>query len=138
MLDWGGPDVPHGLKWKLGEDGRVESVWYAGICGCVIEETHKAWMDARGEWRASATSKQEGHAGFHLWTGMSLNPNAAWPILVQEWLEAQADPATLVQPFVNLRLGRTYRLPMARNSSSGSSCRGWTATGLRCPRGSSS
>ena len=110
VLDWGGPDVPHGLKWKLGEDGRVESVWYAGICGCVIEETHKAWMDARGEWRATATSKQEGHAGFHLWTGMSLNPNAAWPILVQEWLEAQADPATLVQPFVNLRLGRTYRL----------------------------
>ena len=64
----------------------------------------------RGEWRATATPKQEGHAGFHLWTGMSLNPNAAWPILVQEWLEAQDDPATLVQPFVNLRLGRTYRL----------------------------
>ncbi|PVE22842.1 terminase [Microvirga sp. KLBC 81] len=109
VLDWGGPDVPHGLKWKLGEDGRLESVWYVGTCGCIIEETYKAWMDARGEWRATATPKQEGHAGFHLWTGMSLNPNAAWPILVQEWLEAQDDPATLVQPFVNLRLGRTYR-----------------------------
>lgn len=108
--DWGGPEVPHGLKWKRGEDGRVESVWYVGTCGCVIEETHKVWMDARGEWRATATPKQEAHAGFHLWTGMSLNPNAAWPILVQEWLEAQDDPATLVQPFVNLRLGRTYRL----------------------------
>lgn len=30
-------------------------------------------------------------------------------LIVQEWLEAQADPATLVQPFVNLRLGRLYK-----------------------------
>lgn len=109
-LEWGGPDVAHGLKWSRSEDGKLESVWYQGICGCVIEETHKAWMDARGEWRPTAEPRTPGHAGFHLWTGMSLNPNAAWPIIVQEWLDAQDDPATLVQPFVNLRLGRPYRV----------------------------
>ncbi len=64
-------------------------------------------MDDHGEWRA--TNPGGDHPGFHLWTGMSLDVNAAWPVIVKEWLDAQADPATLVQPFVNLRLGRTYR-----------------------------
>lgn len=66
-------------------------------------------MDARGHWRPTATPRTPGHVGFHLWTGMSLNANAAWAVIVQEWLEAQDDPASLVQPFVNLRLGRPYR-----------------------------
>ncbi len=108
-LQWGGKDTPFGIKWELDEDGALAKVWYVGTCGCIIDESHKAWMDARGEWRATAKPKTAGHVGFHLWTGMSLNPNAAWPVIVQEWLEAQEDPATLVQPFVNLRLGRPYR-----------------------------
>lgn len=108
-LDWGGPDQPHGLKWSTDAEGNLGKVWYVGTCGCVIDETHKAWMDANGEWRSTAKPRQPGHVGMHLWTGMSLNPNAAWPVIVQEWLEAQADPATLVQPFVNLRLGRPYK-----------------------------
>lgn len=108
-LDWGGKDTPHGLKWDLNEDGSLRSVWYQGTCGCIIDEGRKAWMDARGEWRATATPKTPGHAGFHLWTGMSLNANAAWPVIVQEWLEALEDPANLVQPFNNLRLGRPHR-----------------------------
>ena len=109
-LEWGGKDVPSGLKWEIDGDNRVVSTWYVGSCGCVIDESAKAWMDARGEWRPTATPKQAGHVGFHLWTGMSLAPNAAWPIIVQEWIDAQADPSTLVQPFVNLRLGRPYRV----------------------------
>lgn len=108
-LDWGGKDTPHGLKWDLNEDRSLKSVWYQGTCGCIINEGSKAWMDAHGDWRATATPKVPGHAGFHLWTGMSLNANAAWPVIVQEWLEAQDDPSNLVQPFVNLRLGRPYR-----------------------------
>lgn len=108
-LDWGGKDSLHGLKWDLHEDGALKSVWYQGTCGCVIDESYKAWMDARGEWRATAVPRSPGHAGFHLWTGMSLNANAAWPVIVQEWLEAQDDPLSLIQPFVNLRLGRPYR-----------------------------
>ena len=108
-LDWGGRDSAHGLKWDLDDEGRLVSVWYVGTCGCIIDESHKSWMDKHGEWRATAEPRTAGHVGFHLWTGMSLNPNAAWPIIVQEWLDAQDDPSTLVQPFVNLRLGRTYK-----------------------------
>jgi terminase, large subunit len=111
FLEWGGPEVAHGLKWELDDGGAVKAVWY--VCrhhGCVIDEGHKVEMDAAGEWRSTAKPKTPGHAGFHLWTGMSLNPNAAWPVIVQEWIEAQSDPATLVQPFVNLRLGRPYKL----------------------------
>ncbi len=108
-LEWGGKDEPFGLKWKLDETGRIESVWHVNRCGCIVFEEHKAWMDARGSWRPTAVPRQSGHVGFHLWTGMSLNPNASWPNIVQEWLDAQEDPSSLVQPFVNLRLGRTYK-----------------------------
>jgi phage terminase large subunit GpA-like protein len=111
FLDWGAPEVAHGIKWELDDLGGVKSVWYVCLhCGRPIDEGHKVEMDAAGEWRPTAKAKRPGHWGFHVWTGMSLQPNAAWPELVQEWVEAQADPATLVQPFVNLRLGRTYKL----------------------------
>src|SRR4051794_2686322 len=119
FLEWGGKDEPHGLKWDLNEDGSLRSVWYVGRCGCIIDESHKVWMDAHGEWRPTATARQPGHVGFHLWTGMSLNPNAAWPVIVREWLEAQSDPASLVQPFVNLRLGRPYKLEYGQQVRSG-------------------
>lgn len=119
VLEWGGPDVPHGLKWELDGSGYVARVWYQGTCGCIIDEGHKAWMDANGEWRATATPETPGHVGFHLWTGMSLNPNAAWPVIVQEWIEAQGDPATLVQPFVNLRLGRPFKASYGQQMDSG-------------------
>jgi phage terminase large subunit GpA-like protein len=118
-LQWGGPDVQFGIKWALKEDRTLDSVWYVGVCGCVIGEDHKAWMDARGEWRATAVPKTPGHAGFHLWTGMSLHVNAAWPVIVQQWLSALEDPATRVQPFVNLRLGRTYRVTYGQEIKAG-------------------
>ena len=109
FLDWGGPDVPHGIKFSRHEDGSLNDVWYGGICGCVIEESHKVWMDQRGEWRPTNANGEPGNAGFHIWSGMSLQPNVAWPVIVREWLDAQADPASMIQPFVNLKLGRTYR-----------------------------
>jgi phage terminase large subunit GpA-like protein len=116
-LDWGGKDVPHGLKWETDERGKLKSVWYVGRCGCLIDEAPKPWMDARGEWRA--TNPDGDHAGFHLWTGMSLDLNASWTSIVQEWLEAQKDPAQLVQPFVNLRLGRTYKASYGQEIKAG-------------------
>ena len=116
-LDWGSKDVPHGIKWDTDEDGSLKSVWYAGTCGCVIQEADKAWMDDHGEWRV--TNPDGDHPGFHLWTGMSLDVNAAWRIIVKEWLDAQVDPASLVQPFVNLRLGRTYRASFGQEIRAG-------------------
>ncbi len=110
-IDWGGKDAPHGIKFEHA-DGRATKVWYVGICGCIIDENRKGWMDARGEWRP--TNPDGDHPGFHLWTGMSLDLNASWTAIVQEWLDAQADPVNKVQPFVNLRLGRTYRASFGR------------------------
>jgi phage terminase large subunit GpA-like protein len=74
--------------------------------GCVIEEHHKPWMIDTGEWIASRPMK-DGHAGFHIWAGYSLFPNASWPNLVAEWLRVHKDPH-LLRTFVNLVLGETW------------------------------
>ena len=58
-----------------------------------------------GEWRASKPFS--GHAGFHIWAGYSLFPNAAWKYLVAEWLRVKNDPL-MRQTFINLVLGEPY------------------------------
>ncbi|WP_237387343.1 phage terminase large subunit family protein [Xenorhabdus sp. Sc-CR9] len=108
VLEWGDPDVPYGIKWEKDEDGRgiPESAYY--VCrhnGCVIQHSEKTWMVQNGEWRASKPFT--GHAGFHIWAGYSLFPNAAWQYLVAEWLRVKHDPL-LRQTFINLVLGETY------------------------------
>ena len=72
---------------------------------CRIEEHHKPWMIDNGEWIAEGTFS--GHAGFHIWAGYSLFPNASWSNLVAEWMRVHKDPA-LLQTFVNLVLGETW------------------------------
>lgn len=108
VLEWGGPDTPHGMKWDKDEhgDGVPSSVYY--VCrhnGCIIHEVDKADMVAAGEWRA--TKPFSGHAGFHIWAGYSLFPNAAWANLVEEWLRVKDDPLAR-QTFINLVLGEPY------------------------------
>ncbi|KTT24252.1 terminase [Pseudomonas oryzihabitans] len=108
VLEWGGPDTPYGMKWDKDEQGKgiPESVFYVcKVTGCMIREEHKEEMVRRGEWRATAPFT--GHAGFHIWAGYSLFVNAAWPLLVKEWLEVKDDPLQR-QTFVNLVLGETY------------------------------
>ncbi|MDE1494881.1 phage terminase large subunit family protein [Xenorhabdus bovienii] len=108
VLEWGDPDVPYGIKWEKDEDGVgiSDSAYY--VCchnGCVIQHSEKMWMVQNGEWRA--TKPFNGHAGFHIWAGYSLFPNAAWKYLVAEWLRVKDDPL-LRQTFINLVLGETY------------------------------
>jgi phage terminase large subunit GpA-like protein len=108
VLEWGGPDTPHGFKWDKDEKGNglPETAHY--VCrhnGCVIVDADKPDMVARGEWRAAAPFK--GHAGFHIWTAYSLFPNAAWPNLVEEWLSVKNDPLAR-QTFINTTLGEPY------------------------------
>ena len=107
-LEWGGPDTPHGIKWKRDANGvgLPETVYY--VCrenGCVIDEADKPQMIAAGEWIASKPFN--GHAGFHIWAGYSLFVNAAWPKLVAEWLRVKDDPLAR-QTFINLVLGEPY------------------------------
>ena len=108
VLEWGGPDTPYGIKWDKGEDGQgiPESVYYVcKVNGCVIHDIDKPEMVAAGEWVASKPFK--GHAGFHIWAGYSLFPNASWRNLVAEWLRVKDDPL-LRQTFINLVLGEPY------------------------------
>jgi phage terminase large subunit GpA-like protein len=108
VLEWGGPDTPYGIKWEKDGNGEglPDTVYY--VCrenGCVIHDMDKPDMVARGEWRASKPFK--GHAGFHIWAGYSLFPNASWRNLVAEWLKVKDDPLSR-QTFINLVLGEAY------------------------------
>lgn len=108
VLEWGGKDQPHGIKWRRDDAGAPipESAYY--VCrenGCLIEEIDKAEMIEKGAWRA--TRPFNGHAGFHLWAGYSPHFNATWAKLVAEWLEVYTDPLRR-QTFINLVLGEPY------------------------------
>ncbi|WP_433693231.1 phage terminase large subunit family protein [Paraburkholderia phenoliruptrix] len=108
VLEWGGPDTPHGMKWGKDENGKglPDTVYY--VCkhnGCIIHDADKPDMVARGEWRP--TKPFTGHAGFHIWTAYSLFPNASWRNLVAEWLDVKDDPLER-QTFINTTLGETY------------------------------
>lgn len=108
VLEWGGPDTPYGIKWDKDEEGNglPETAYY--VCrhsGCVIHHNDLSVMVKRGEWRATRPFK--GHAGFHIWAGYSLFPNAAWKHLVAEWLRVK-DDALMRQTFINLVLGEVY------------------------------
>ena len=107
-LEWGGPDLPYGIKWDRDDKGRglPDTVHY--VCranGCIIEESDKAPMIAAGEWRA--TRPFSGHAGFHVWAAYSLFVNARWAMLVAEWLRVKDDPLQR-KTFHNLVLGLPY------------------------------
>ena len=108
VLEWGGKDTPHGIKWQKGPDGEHLAHTAHYVClhnGCIIEDVDKPGMVAAGEWRATAPFA--GKAGFHIWSGYSLHVNAAWPLLVAEWLEKKDDPLTR-KTFVNEVLGEPY------------------------------
>ena len=107
VLEWGGPDTPHGIKWDRDEAGNGDpaTAHYVCINGCIIEDADKPDMVAGGEWRATAPFK--GRAGFHIWAGYSLFPNASWSNLVAEWLRVMSDPLSR-QTFINLVLGEPY------------------------------
>lgn len=108
VLEWGGPDLPYGMKWDRDEAGNGQPDTAHYVCrhnGCIIRDADKPEMLARGEWRATAPFN--GHAGFHIWTGYSLDPNASWAALVGEWLEVCHDPLER-KTFFNLVLGEPY------------------------------
>lgn len=108
VLEWGGPDTPHGMKWDKDEagEGIPESVYYVcKVTGCIIREVDKPDMVAAGKWIAAKPFK--GHAGFAIWAAYSLFPNAAWANLVAEWLRVKGDSLAR-QTFVNLVLGEDY------------------------------
>lgn len=86
ILEWGGKDASHGIKWDKDDDGKNQPDTAHYVCkenGCVIDEVDKPSMIAKGEWRALQPFK--GHASFHINSLYSLMPNARWSLLVQEF-----------------------------------------------------
>jgi phage terminase large subunit GpA-like protein len=103
IIAWGN------IKYSKDEDGNLDPESVYLLCdsgnGCVIEEHHKPWMVDNGEWIAEKPSK--GHAGFHVWAGYSLFPNACWANLVSEWLRVKDDHNQL-RTWINTTLGEPW------------------------------
>lgn len=100
----------HELRWKdiHWQPNQPETAhWACPSCGGVVEEADKAAFVSGGRWRATRPDVQ-GHHGYRVSALISLLPNAAWPKLAAEFLEAKKSPQTL-QTFVNVVLGEAWR-----------------------------
>lgn len=102
VLVWGDGSGT-GFRWQ---DSNPETVFYACVNGCVIEESHKLEMIERGRWVAE-NQEVERHRSFHIWSAYCPLPGAAWPRLVVEFLSARQDRDKL-QVFTNTVLGQTW------------------------------
>lgn len=105
------PDCGHMqyLKWPniRWTDGDPSTAGYCcESCGVIIPHSKKRCMVERGEWRATAPGNGK-HVGFHIWAAYSYSPNATWPNLVEEFLDAKND-AEQLKTFVNTVLGETW------------------------------
>jgi phage terminase large subunit GpA-like protein len=96
-LEWSG------LHWGPGGT----DVYYAcRECGARIDEHHKTEMIRRGRWVPhNEGAKTRSYTINCLYYQFGLGPR--WATLVEEWLEAQGDPAKL-KTFVNDRLAETW------------------------------
>jgi len=105
------PDCGHMqyLKWSnmRWRDNDPDTASYCcESCGSWISPSKKRWMVERGEWRPTAPGNGK-HASFHIWAAYSYSPNASWPTLVEEFLDAKNDAEEL-KTFVNTVLGETW------------------------------
>jgi phage terminase large subunit GpA-like protein len=98
------------VKWADIEwpEGRPESAAYrCPSCKALIDESHKAQMVERGQWRATRPDIKN-HAGFRINSLVSLLPNASWCKLAPEFLRAKDDSTTL-RVFLNTVLAEPWR-----------------------------
>lgn len=105
------PDCGHMqyLKWaniKWRDDDPSTASYACEGCGVWIPHAKKRWMVERGEWRPTAPGNGK-HVSFHIWAAYSYSPNATWPNLVEEFLDAKND-AEQLKTFVNTVLGETW------------------------------
>ncbi|MCC0063623.1 MAG: phage terminase large subunit family protein [Defluviimonas sp.] len=93
------------IRWTEGDPDSA--AWCCPECGCLIPESRKGEIVAKGHWRATRP-EVKGHAGFKLTALVSLMPNASWPNLIREFLAAKGRPDSL-KVFVNTVLAETWR-----------------------------
>ena len=106
-LEWGGKDIPHGIKYSLNAEGEVHNVRYVcQACGAEIHEHQKPPMLAHGRWIAEQPQRRM--RGYHinaLYAPIGLGPS--WQALAEKWVAAQSDTEKL-RVFVNEMLGEVY------------------------------
>jgi len=105
------PDCNHKqyLKWanmRWSDNDPSTAAYCCESCGILIPHSKKRWMVENGEWLATAPGNGR-HIGFHIWAAYSYSPNATWPHLVEEFLEAKTNPEAL-KTWVNTVLGETW------------------------------
>jgi phage terminase large subunit GpA-like protein len=91
-----GTDKPRLLEW-----------WYVCVSGCEILEQSKHEMIRKGEWRATAKSRDGKTAGFHL--NALYPPWIQWRDLINEWLAAKGSLERR-KTFINTRLAETWEI----------------------------
>jgi phage terminase large subunit GpA-like protein len=119
-LEWrdteGKPDIRPGrgtprVVWeKEGDEEKGDVVhkpetaqYLCRDCGALIDETHKPWMLANGEWVKHNPSAKR--AGFHI-SGL-LSPWVRWTELAAKWLAVKGDVEQM-RTFFNTKLGLLF------------------------------
>ena len=107
-LEWGGDQLPYGIKWTKLPDGTVTHVRHVcRDCGAEALEHHKPSLLAGGRWIAAHPGRPM--RGYHisaLYAPIGLGPS--WAELVQGWRDAQANTTTK-RAWINTNLGEAWR-----------------------------
>lgn len=93
------------IRWEPGHPETAQLMCNA--CGALIDEKHKTWMMGNGEWRPTATARNERVRGYHLPGLYSPLGWKSWEDLVRQFIEGQRDPSIL-KSFVNTGLAETW------------------------------
>lgn len=106
-LEWGGPEIGHGIKWSALPTGEIVNVRYVcRECAAEIYEHQKPAMLAEGVW--IARHPERSMRGYHisaLYAPIGLGPS--WADLVRGWVAAQDNTATL-RAWINTNLGEPW------------------------------
>lgn len=94
---------------KINGENPAASVYVCGNCSAELTESHKFWMVARGQWRATAPSVT-GVSGFHI--NELYSTFSTWESITREWLGAKNHREKL-RTFINTTLGETWDEPDA-------------------------
>lgn len=93
------------LKWEKGKPETVKL--FCTYCGGALEEKHKPYMLANGEWRDTATATNPRKLGYHLSSLYSPLGWFSWAEIVDTYEKAENDTPKM-KVFVNTILGESY------------------------------
>lgn len=114
VLEWGGQDQSHGLKWT---GSAAETAHYVcRHCGAVIPEHAKTPMLAAGKWVAD--NPEAAVRSYHLSSLYSPLGWLSWSTIVREYLEAEESltkgATSPMKTWRNTRMAQTWAEPGAR------------------------